>query len=762
MKTKKRTVRYVLLGLMSLIILALILLPGIARKYIINNSKELIGRQVDMDKLRLNYFTGTVKVFDFKMYAANEKDLFFSFDTLILDTEPYKYVTNLISLDRFYLKGLNLNISKKDTIYNFDDLIAYHASEDTTTTEEDEVFKYQLSNLELKDAAVHFHDGDVEKTTSFEDLELFLPYIEWNQENDSDADFELTFSEGGELRSNFAYHPQTGNYEGTITIEALELSPFYNYAAQFAEISKLDGHINTTIHLSGNTEIPEDLLVTGDVDLIDFAMSDKGGQKFLGSGKVHCNLEEILYSKSSYIIGDLQIEQPYLKFEMDSVSNNLFRIFKLNEGEEIAETGSEDDPNAKADAQTKAEANESDNTPTNANDETSGNIYYALKHMSVKGGVLEYRDNLTGQPFDYFLSEITMDTDSIYSDSEWVDIRSDMLLNERGTLKASVGFDPQDPMELDIDIAIKEFLLSDLNIYSKHYTGHSILNGDMFYFTNSQVTNGQITSENQLLIKNVSVENTKGGLWSLPLKLAVFILKDKNGDIELDVPVRGNLNNPEVDVWDLVGTTLKKKIFDATDNPARSLAKLVDAEPEDLEAVLLSYPDTVLTEDHQRQLDLILELEGKKEGLGIAMNYVFDAEALHQADSSQADTTAMSRQAVAVDSLDANSKQKSLPRASVATDSTSANRQGENTAGQPADSLLAGYGEVMISKIKRYLDQKDPNTQITVQMAALSDASAVDAPPQFKVKYSLREASENAAEVSKDSLPANTGNKERQ
>ena len=748
MSRTRKTVRIVVITLLGLLLLFLILLPSLIKNYAIKNSKELVGRRVDMEKLRINYFTSTLSIYDFKMYEANDKDTFFSFDTLIVNAEPYKYISKTISLDQFYIQGLEVNVKKKDTSFNWDDLVEYHTAmkSDTTNIPEadgEEDFKYQLSELELKDATLSFVDKDVNETTVLEDLGFYVPYIEWNQEDDSEADIELKFSEGGKLRSSFAYHPQTGDYEGSIELEGLQLRPFYKYAAEYANINDVDGVVNTTLNLTGNDKSPEKSIISGDIVLNDFAMTDQENVKFLGSEKLTCMLEEINYHDEAYILSELHIENPYIKFQLDSASNNLFRIFKISP--ETAESSS--DSVYVAESGNKESPDEVGETaPADSlSGESEAAIYYALKKVKVDHGVLDYTDNLTGQPFDYHLSEIMIDTDSIYSDSDWIDILSEMLLNERGTLKSKLGFNPQNPMDLDIDIAIKDFVLADLNIYSRHYTGHSILNGDMFYFTNSKIEKGQITSENNLLIKDVSVENLKGGLWSLPLKLAVFLLKDKNGDIELDVPVRGDLNEPEVDVWKLVGTTLKKKIFNVTDNPARSLAKLVDAQPEDLEALMLNYPDTALTDGHKRQLDLILELEKKKEGLSIVLNYVFDEDLMRDSLYYNTDSTALS--GVVKDKASVAAAQAELKLNKLGPDSLQMGGiVNEYTDYQNLDTLLLEYGNRLKTKIEAYLAEKDATTNMTIQIAELSDPASVGTIPQFKVKYDVGETKEDEPE----------------
>ena len=79
-----------------------------------------------------------------------------------------------------------------------------------------------------------------------------------------------------------------------------------------------------------------------------------------------------------------------------------------------------------------------------------------------------------------------MNSDSIFSNSKWVNVYSDMLLNNRGTLNAKLGLNPSDYTNLNLDMTIEKFLLSDINIYSNYYTGHSILEGDFYYYAQSK------------------------------------------------------------------------------------------------------------------------------------------------------------------------------------------------------------------------------------------------------------------------------------
>jgi hypothetical protein len=90
-----------------------------------SNSKEWIGRSITWEKFKVNYFTGTAKLIDFKLFEANDTTVFISFDTLIVDTKPYRYFNGEIVVEQLYLKGLTAQVEMYDSGFNFDDLLAF-------------------------------------------------------------------------------------------------------------------------------------------------------------------------------------------------------------------------------------------------------------------------------------------------------------------------------------------------------------------------------------------------------------------------------------------------------------------------------------------------------------------------------------------------------------------------------------------------------------------------------------------------------------
>lgn len=726
---KKILIRF-LVALLALIILMMIIAPGIVKRYAIKNSPELIGRQINMDRLRLNYLTGMIKITDFVMYEQDNSTSFIAFDTLIVNLEPYQFFIDDFVMEQFYLKGLKVNIILDDSTFNFDDLVAYHTpSEDTTPqdTATSEPFQFHLSNIELKNAEIVFEDKNIDKTTDLKDISFFIPYIGWNQEEKSEAGLRFSFKDEGYFESSINVDPIGGEFDAKITISMLHLDAFREYAAEYININEVNGTFNSQFDIIGNINEPEKSILTGHIEVLDFNMKDMEDKEFLAIDNLACNLKSIDSYNSSFVIDSLILTRPYAYFELDTNTNNFFEIFEIS-----------------------AEVEDSVKIAENITDTISGgavdSLFYAVNHVSIRQGVIDYTDMLTGEPFEYYLSEINLESDSIKSSSDWIDLYASMLLNKRGTLKAEVGFNPANPADIVLNYVVEDFMLSDLNIYSRFYMGFPIVYGDMYYKSETEILSNQLTSENKLIMTNVELGDKSGGLYDLPVKFALFLLKDRDGVITLDVPVRGDLNDPTVKVGKIIWNTFKNLIVKIAASPFDALSRLLGVDPKDIKSIDYQYSDTTLTAERQKQLDLLLELEQKKEGLEIELVYFNDIEkekeaiAIAQAGKMFAEETSGNYQ----------EKEKEFTQflqAKLGVDTLDVRTACMQLADRVAlDSLVNFYSRVRKEQIEHYLTSLNDSTLIFTSVSNPDAPKNAGSLPMFEVKYSMMREAEKKPE----------------
>jgi len=707
----------ILIGVFLVIILFLFFLPNIIKNYAVNNSKELIGRKIDIGKLKYNYFSSTVKVYDFKMFESNDKDEFTTLDTLIVNLEPLQLFKAKIEIEELYMRGLMAKIIMKDSTFNFDDLVTFYSQpEDSLNTDVSETYKFSISNIELKKSNFYFDDKNVDKETHIKDFSFMIPHIGWNQKEKSNADLKFNFENGGYFQSALNINPIDGEFDALVTIKDLYLNPFYEYISEYAEINDFKGRLNSQIKIKGNTNEAIKSILSGSVSVNDFEMVDSNGKTFLSAEQMNTELESIDYFNNNYELASLTVEGSYTFFQLDSISNNFFQIFKL------------DDPK---------DENISEITSDTITSKAAQFINYKINKLTLSNGVLDYTDNLTGKPFNYNLSNIKIDSDSITNKSKWIDLYATMLLNKRGSLKSELGIDPNNYLNSTINIAVENFLLQDLNIYTDYYMGHRILKGDMYYFSKSKLTNGQIVSENKLIVKNASLENSKGGLYDLPLKFAFFLLTDKNGDVELDIPVKGNLNDPSTDLGPIIWKTFKNVIGKTVAAPINFLVGLVGGDPKELEELNFTYTDSILSPKHERQLSKLLDLERKKDSLKITMTYYVDSTLISEAIAAEFIGNQFNKD-TGDDYLKNETNFKNYIFKKIGNDSlsiTSAIRQ--ITESKLIDSLTRIRKEIVMKKATNYLKQEYPITNIEIKQGKSEALENSGSYPKFLITYGL-------------------------
>ncbi|MEW9570732.1 DUF748 domain-containing protein [Rhodanobacter sp. Si-c] len=116
--------------------------------------------------------------------------------------------------------------------------------------------------------------------------------------------------------------------------------------------------------------------------------------------------------------------------------------------------------------------------------------------------------------------------------------------------------------------------LTHLSPYSGKYTGYPITKGRLTMDVHYQLDNGKLNADNHIFITQLTFGDAiKGpGISHLPVKLAVALLKNADGNIDVDVPVTGSLDDPQFSVGSLIWHAFVNLIGRAVTSPFRLIA----------------------------------------------------------------------------------------------------------------------------------------------------------------------------------------------
>ncbi len=131
-----------------------------------------------------------------------------------------------------------------------------------------------------------------------------------------------------------------------------------------------------------------------------------------------------------------------------------------------------------------------------------------------------------------------------------------------------------DPLALDIKGIVRDLELPPLSPYAIKYAGHGIERGKLSVDVAYQILpNGQLTASNQVVLNQLTFgDKVDGAPNSLPVKLAVALLADRNGVIDINLPISGSLSDPQFRLWPLIFKVIVNLIGKALTAPFTLLA----------------------------------------------------------------------------------------------------------------------------------------------------------------------------------------------
>ena len=155
------------------------------------------------------------------------------------------------------------------------------------------------------------------------------------------------------------------------------------------------------------------------------------------------------------------------------------------------------------------------------------------------------------------------------------------LLEIGGMLNPTV-----EPLALDIRAKATDLELAPLSPYAGKYAGYAIERGKLSIDVSYKIdADGRLEARNRVVLNQLTfgekIESKDAT--TLPVRLAVALLKDRNGVIDIDLPVSGSVNDPQFSVGAVVWKVLVNLLTRAVTAPFSLLAGVGSSD--DLSAV---------------------------------------------------------------------------------------------------------------------------------------------------------------------------------
>ena len=189
------------------------------------------------------------------------------------------------------------------------------------------------------------------------------------------------------------------------------------------------------------------------------------------------------------------------------------------------------------------------------------------------------------------------------------------------------------PLALDIQGRVRDLELAPLSPYSVRYAGYGIERGKLSVDVVYQVQpDGQLTASNKLVLNQLTFgDKVEGAPASLPVKLAVALLADRNGVIDINLPISGSLNDPQFKLAPLVFKLILNLVAKAITSPFSLLASALGGSADELGMVIFAPGSADLTQDAKAGLDKVVKALLERQGLKVTIVGTASLEMEHEA-----------------------------------------------------------------------------------------------------------------------------------
>jgi hypothetical protein len=178
----------------------------------------------------------------------------------------------------------------------------------------------------------------------------------------------------------------------------------------------------------------------------------------------------------------------------------------------------------------------------------------------------------------------------------------------------------------DLAVIFRNVPMSTLSPYSATFAGRRIEAGTLNLDLQYKIDHSELVGDNKVVLQRLKLgERVESpGAMRLPLDLAIAILSDAEGRIDIALPVRGNVDRPEFSYGHLIWQALVTVITKVATAPFRALGSLFGGDGEKLEAIAFEPGRDVVAPPEREKLKRVGEVLAKRPQLKVTAHGTYD------------------------------------------------------------------------------------------------------------------------------------------
>ena len=583
----------VIASIVVLLLVGLKVTPMIARSYIVNNSEDLIGRKVAISNISLDPFSFTLDIDSLAVYEKDGETPFVAFEEFRVNVDPMRLLSGTAAVSEIYLKGLYARVLQHEDRFNFSDIIEFLA--DTTATDtvaadtasadssgmvnaaeiaEGLPFNISVENIVFEKGNIIYQDTKIGSKIHLQDFSLNIPAV-YLSNKQTDVGLSLKFADGGDLNVKVEANAATNDFKLGVDLRNFALACGKPYLNEFINYKDFSGTLSVNLDVAGNLNEILASDIKGKVSLDSIVLTETSGRS-LGVNHVGVGVGKANINENRYVVDSVVVDGAFAHLDLYKNGKTNFDV--------LLKKGSADEPDSAqlaADQQLvigdTANAPAVEEKPAEPEEKTAEKPLKAkINRLLVQNTKVSATDHSITRPFNYTVSAITVNGSNINFDTP-CSINVGASFPDGGKLSVKYKGALNNLGTMDAYISVKNLALKHFSNYSHHYTGYPLVAGTMAFASENKINNFELDSKNTIDIYNIDVgdkDPNSDPEFTVPMKVGLYILKDKDDKIQFDIPVQGNLQDPQFSIGKIIWKTVMNLLIKVAVSPLKIVGNL--------------------------------------------------------------------------------------------------------------------------------------------------------------------------------------------
>lgn len=484
---------------------------------------------------------------------------------------PRAQIGNVL-IDKLSLAGWN-----KDAQVSLVDMFAFASD---TAPSESPPWQIQVDDIAVQNSAVHWRASQIAHLPlTLAPLDIHATHLHWPDAAPLQLDLKTTLNNTAQLALQGDVTPSTQSGELQADVRNLPLAWGDVFVRQQMRATLTGGALNARAKIKLANAQPVSILSDGNIDQFELqALPDK--RKLAAWQQLAWQQLALAPAQQQLSIKQIAVKQPWAQFRINADGTNNFQQLMTQTAASSAKSAAK--PPAAIPAPTA-------HTPQ-ADKENAGKPWqFAIDTIHINRANIDFRDASLNSAFRTNITDLSGDITGINSagrKSAKVDLKGTVDGYAPVALTGTVNPFAATPT-LNVALDMTNIDLAMLTPYAGTYAGYQIDGGRLSVQLAYTLENNRIKGSNHIVVNQMQLGKQVSGpkVMDLPLRLAIYLLTDANGVMDLGVDVTGNVDEPDFSVGSIIWKAFRNLIVKTVTSPFRALASLIGSGSENLDHI---------------------------------------------------------------------------------------------------------------------------------------------------------------------------------